>query len=77
MPHLTLDRVVTADWIEDAKAAGWDVLLDLAAFCPTNQLDLRKHRPDFLSVSFYKMFGYPTGEGLAFSSVSLWMLCLK
>jgi selenocysteine lyase/cysteine desulfurase len=26
-------------------------------------LDLREVRPDFVSVSFYKMFGYPTGIG--------------
>jgi selenocysteine lyase/cysteine desulfurase len=39
------------------------VLLDAAAFTPTNQLDLRRWRPDFVSQSFYKMFGYPTGVG--------------
>jgi hypothetical protein len=27
------------DWIERAHAAGWDILLDVAAFVPTNQLD--------------------------------------
>ena len=43
--------------------AGWDVLLDAAAFVPTNRLDLREVQPDFVSVSFYKMFGYPTGVG--------------
>lgn len=46
-----------------AKAAGWDVLLDAAAFVPTNPLDVAAVRPDFVCVSFYKMFGYPTGVG--------------
>jgi selenocysteine lyase/cysteine desulfurase len=50
-------------WIAKAKAAGWDVLLDAAAFAPTNVLDLAVHKPDFVTVSFYKMFGYPTGIG--------------
>jgi selenocysteine lyase/cysteine desulfurase len=51
------------DLIERAHARGWDVLLDAAAFVPTNRLDLSQVKPDFVSVSFYKMFGYPTGVG--------------
>jgi selenocysteine lyase/cysteine desulfurase len=39
------------------------VLLDAAAFAPTNCLDLSAVRPDFVSLSFYKIFGYPTGVG--------------
>ena len=39
------------------------MLLDAAAFVPTNRLDLRRVTPDFVAVSFYKMFGYPTGVG--------------
>lgn len=50
-------------WIEKAQAQGWDVLVDAAAFVPTNRLDLSKVRPDFICLSFYKMFGYPTGIG--------------
>jgi selenocysteine lyase/cysteine desulfurase len=46
-----------------AHDKGWDVLLDAAAFVPTNRLDLRHVKPDFVAVSFYKMFGYPTGVG--------------
>ena len=49
--------------IDEAHAHGWDVLLDAAAFAPTNRLDLREVTPDFVCVSFYKMFGYPTGVG--------------
>jgi selenocysteine lyase/cysteine desulfurase len=51
------------EWIDLAKNHGWDVLLDAAAFTPTNQLDLGRWRPDFVVQSFYKMFGYPTGVG--------------
>jgi selenocysteine lyase/cysteine desulfurase len=51
------------DWIAEAKRHGWDVILDAAAFVPTNQLDLSRCSPDFVPVSFYKMFGYPTGVG--------------
>jgi molybdenum cofactor sulfurtransferase len=46
-----------------ARARGWRVLLDAAAFVPTNRLDLQAVQPDFVSISFYKMFGYPTGVG--------------
>jgi molybdenum cofactor sulfurtransferase len=51
------------DLIDEARAAGWDVLLDAAAFTPTNRLDLSRVKPDFAAISFYKMFGYPTGSG--------------
>ena len=51
------------EWVGRAQAAGWQVLLDAAAFVPTNRLDLRAVRPDFVAMSFYKMFGYPTGVG--------------
>ena len=49
--------------VERAHARGWDVLLDAAAFVPTNRLDLHTVSPEFVCVSFYKMFGYPTGVG--------------
>lgn len=51
------------EWIERAQQRGWDVLLDGAAFVPTNRLDLGRWHPDFVVMSFYKMFGYPTGVG--------------
>ncbi len=51
------------EWIEKAHTRGWDVLVDCAAFVPTNRLDLSKWHPDFVPISFYKMFGYPTGVG--------------
>jgi selenocysteine lyase/cysteine desulfurase len=51
------------EWIERAHEHGWDVLLDAAAYVPTNKLDLSKVKPDFVPISFYKIFGYPTGLG--------------
>lgn len=51
------------EWIERAHVLGWDVLLDAAAFVPTNVLDLGRFKPDYVDLSFYKMFGYPTGVG--------------
>ena len=39
------------------------MLVDCAAFVPTSRLDLSVWKPDFVPISFYKMFGYPTGIG--------------
>jgi molybdenum cofactor sulfurtransferase len=50
-------------WIEQAQEHGWDVLLDAAAYVPTNRLDLSRWHPDYVALSFYKMFGWPTGVG--------------
>ena len=50
-------------WVARAQERGWHVLVDGAAYVPSNQLDLSQIHPDFVSVSFYKMFGYPTGVG--------------
>lgn len=50
-------------WVDLAHAHGYDVLLDAAAFVPANRLDLSRTRPDFVPVSWYKVFGYPTGVG--------------
>lgn len=49
--------------VDRAREAGYRVLLDAAAFAPTNVLDLSEVRPDYAAVAFYKMFGYPTGVG--------------
>ena len=51
------------EWIELAHTQGWDVLLDAASFAPSNRLDLSRWHPDFVDLSFYKIFGYPTGCG--------------
>ncbi len=51
------------DVVAKAQSKGWRVLLDAAAFVPTSHLDLTAVKPDFVGISFYKMFGYPTGVG--------------
>ncbi len=50
-------------WIAEAQQNGFDVLLDAAAFVPSDELDLSVYKPNFVSVSFYKIFGFPTGIG--------------
>jgi selenocysteine lyase/cysteine desulfurase len=50
-------------WIDMAHEHGYDVLLDAAAYLPSNRLDLSVVKPDFVPVSWYKVAGYPTGVG--------------
>jgi selenocysteine lyase/cysteine desulfurase len=51
------------DLVEQAKARCFDVLLDLAAYAPSHAFSLRDCPADFAALSFYKLFGYPTGIG--------------
>jgi molybdenum cofactor sulfurtransferase len=37
----------------------WYVLVDAAAYLPTNKFILKTVQPDFLMLSFYKIFGFP------------------
>jgi molybdenum cofactor sulfurtransferase len=53
-------------WVKKAQDKGWDVLLDAAAYVPTIKLDLKEIQAEFVTVSFYKIFGYPTGIGCLF-----------
>ncbi len=50
-------------WIRDAQARGWRVVLDAAAYVAHSDLDLRGGKPDFVPLSYYKIFGWPTGLG--------------
>ncbi|WP_426747163.1 aminotransferase class V-fold PLP-dependent enzyme [Myxococcus faecalis] len=50
-------------WIPLAQEKGAMVLCDAAALVPQSRLDCSVHHPDFVAVSFYKMFGHPTGTG--------------
>jgi Aminotransferase class-V len=55
-------------WVREVQSMStpsheWKVLLDAAAFVPTQPLDLSVTPADFVTVSFYKMFGFPTGLG--------------
>jgi len=43
--------------------ARWFVLLDAASYLSTTGLDLSLTQPDFVTLSFYKLFGFPTGLG--------------
>jgi selenocysteine lyase/cysteine desulfurase len=49
--------------VQHAKSRGYDVLLDVASFVPTAALSLCECPADFVALSFYKLFGYPTGIG--------------
>jgi len=51
------------DWIALAQSRGYRVLLDAASFAPSARLDLSSAPADFVALSFYKIFGYPTGVG--------------
>lgn len=46
-----------------SRPGKWFVLLDAAAFVGTSPLDLSVHQADFVPISFYKIFGFPTGLG--------------
>lgn len=54
-------------WEHDANhehfETEWYVGLDAACLAATSPIDLSKRMPDFMCVSFNKMFGYPTGLG--------------
>ncbi|KAG6918885.1 hypothetical protein DXG01_010949 [Tephrocybe rancida] len=49
--------------IEYAESLGYYTLLDAAALAPTSSFSLKEHSVDAMAVSFYKMFGFPTGVG--------------
>ena len=49
--------------VDKARALGYDVLLDAAAYVPSSPLSLSRTPASFVVCSFYKMFGYPTGVG--------------
>ena len=49
--------------VRRAKSLGYTVLIDAAAFVPTSSLSLRAVPADFVALSFYKVFGFPTGVG--------------
>ncbi|CAE6354794.1 unnamed protein product [Rhizoctonia solani] len=55
---LSLPQIVSA-----AQTHGIYTILDAAALAPTTQISLRNTPVDAMVVSFYKMFGFPTGVG--------------
>ncbi|XP_041970972.1 molybdenum cofactor sulfurase-like [Aricia agestis] len=56
-----LDKFVNRNG--EKKKYDWHILLDAASFVSTSNLDLTVVKPDFVCLSFYKIFGYPTGLG--------------
>ena len=52
-------------WIDDVHKYSdrWYVLLDAASCSSTSKLNLSLYQPDFITLSFYKIFGFPTGLG--------------
>nr|KAG5707077.1 hypothetical protein BaRGS_011788 [Batillaria attramentaria] len=72
-------------WIEASQNGGlgfqkklagrWFVVLDAASLVSTSPLDLSRFQPDFVTLSFYKIFGFPTGLGaLLVRNTSSWVL---
>ncbi|KAI9067469.1 PLP-dependent transferase [Trametes sanguinea] len=49
--------------IDFAASQGYYTLLDAAALAPTSVINLSETPVDAMAVSFYKMFGFPTGVG--------------
>jgi molybdenum cofactor sulfurtransferase len=49
--------------IEYAASLGYSTLLDAAALVPTSTFSLSDTPVDAMGISFYKMFGFPTGVG--------------
>lgn len=47
----------------DASSLGYDVVVDAAALAATSRITLANSCIDAMAISFYKMFGYPTGVG--------------
>ena len=45
------------------KGSQWRVLIDAAKFLATHPLNLTRTPADFVTMSFYKLFGFPTGVG--------------
>jgi len=52
-----------SEWVRDAQQRGYRVLLDAASFATTSPLSLSDVPADFVAISYYKLFGYPTGVG--------------
>ena len=77
------------EWVTDFTSGGhpviclrhlrgsWKILLDAASFVSTSQLDLSSHPAHFVALSFYKMFGFPTGLGALLVHRDCWDLLHK
>ena len=53
------------EWTKRAQDRGWKVLVDASSYLPNQKLSLKGAGifPDYIAMSFYKIFGYPAGLG--------------
>lgn len=58
-----IEAIQSSNYTVDVQNSNRYVFLDAACFASTNFLDLQRWRPDFVCISFYKIFGYPSGLG--------------
>ena len=61
--HMMEEFVILIFVLGSVRSCRWYVLLDIAAYAPTHDFDLSKYPADFVVLSFYKLFGFPTGIG--------------
>ncbi|XP_061413417.1 molybdenum cofactor sulfurase isoform X1 [Lethenteron reissneri] len=59
------------------ESSRWHVLLDAASLASTAPLDLSVHAADLVPISFYKLFGFPTGLGALLVRAPCQALLLK
>uniref|UniRef100_A0A1L8DZE8 Putative molybdenum cofactor sulfurase n=1 Tax=Nyssomyia neivai TaxID=330878 RepID=A0A1L8DZE8_9DIPT len=62
-PLKIIERFHSKNLPENFHGSEWYICLDAASFVATNYLNLGIYNPDFVCISFYKIFGYPTGLG--------------
>ncbi|KAJ6657791.1 hypothetical protein lerEdw1_001841, partial [Lerista edwardsae] len=62
-PLAWIEQIQSGKLLPIAAQGKWFVLLDAASYVSTSPLDLSAHQADFVSLSFYKIFGFPTGLG--------------
>ncbi|CAN2389178.1 molybdenum cofactor, partial [Pristimantis euphronides] len=62
-PLSWIKKIQTGKMLPIQVPGNWIVLLDAASFVSTSPLDLAVYKPDLLPISFYKIFGFPTGLG--------------
>jgi molybdenum cofactor sulfurtransferase len=58
-----VDALQQSGGADGVPHAPWVVLLDAAKAAATHPPDLSRFRPHFVALSFYKIFGHPTGLG--------------
>ncbi|KAF8756407.1 Aminotransferase class-V [Rhizoctonia solani] len=63
LSNLTNRKLPLSQIVSAAQAHGIHTILDAAALAPTTRISLRNTPVDSMVVSFYKMFGFPTGVG--------------